>query len=66
MERDPDCIPFKQPSAQKPYIRDPKLAFTSVSDYKQNFNSNYHQEMASGAILFESTMSQRFKTLKYT
>ena len=42
------------------------MKFTTVSDYKQNYNSNYHQEMASGKNLMEETARQRFRTLKYT
>jgi hypothetical protein len=34
MERDPGCIPYKQPTAKKPHLPQPKTAFMTVSDYK--------------------------------
>ena len=34
MERDPDCIPYKQPTSKKPYMPQPKTPFVTVSDYK--------------------------------
>ena len=55
IERDPDWILVPQPTTMTRQVKNPTRVFNTVSDYNENYNSNFHQEKTSGPELLLAT-----------